>query len=805
MRRLARNRRYFLGVTACLALGLGANATMFAVSDQLFFRPPAAVQDPGQLSRIYFRERVPVVGEITTDLASFPTFTDLRTGARSFEGVAAYHVTMVSEGRGNQATRLRVALVSSDYFHLLGVGASRGQVLTKLEGPLEGGQVAVISDALWRGRFGASQNALGQTLAIADRLYTVVGVAARNFTGIDLEPVSAWLPLDVAATDLIATGFVSQRGSRALSIVARQKTGVSRKQAEDDASIAYRSGRQGFPGADSSARLIMAPLSRQLGPRPRAEAKVAFWLAGVSVAVLIIAGVNCTNLMLLSTMRRRTEFAIRTALGATRSHLARLVLVETILITTLSAGAAAILGIAGGALLRRVMELDEVPLGLSALARLCVFVLAAGTVVGLLTSAPLIWSMQREDLSSPLRTGYRAGLARPGLVRGLLLVGQTTLTIVLLIGAGLFVKSLRNVRAMDLGFDAGSVLTVNVDFAGITARTRSMPDADLLYERLVSAVLGVPGVRSAAVATSIPFQYTSGASVAIPGADNRSLPREPALLSIASEAYQQTIGLRIVDGRWFARADYRSPAVVAVVNESMAKAYWPNQSAIGRCVVVAEPQCRTVVGVVADARQTRIQPEHRSQVYLTGVADPRLSARYPRTLVIRSLTPRAIVPTVRRAVMAIDPALSYVTILPLQDLVDAKSRQWTLGATAFGLFGVLALVLAALGIYSTMSNLVSERAHEIGVRVALGATGAQVVRAVMGRGLAQAIAGIVFGLVLVRTVGTQFVDLLFGASPKDVDVLVLAALVVGAASLAACFGPAQRAFRWDPAAILRGD
>jgi predicted permease len=803
LRALSRAKRYAFLAVACIALGLGANATMFGVADTLFFRPPAVVRDAGHVVRIYFEFNAPGAGQITSDLASYPLYAAFRDETKSFESVAAYQATTVSEGHGEHAEKLRAALVSASYFHLLGVSSATGRLWSPAESALGATPVAVISDGLWRRRFGRGTTAIGQSLRIAEREYTVVGVMPRGFTGVDLEPVDVWVPVEVAANDLIFGNYLSRRGAMAIALLGRLRPGVGRAEADADATIVHRNFMRTLHETDSTDHAVTSPLLRELGPKETEQAKVSVWLFGVAIAVLLIAGVNCTNLMLLRALRRRRELAVRISLGASPAHIARLLLLEGILLALVGAMAAIALALAGNRVLGTLLLQGDVTANFVDLPRLVVFTVVVAVTAGAMISLLPIWAVVRGDFTSDLRSGARAGNAVRSPARTALMVGQIALTTILLIGAGLFAKSLGNVRAADLGFDREGVLAVNIDFPGMSARPSAMPAAEALYPRMIATVSAIPGVSSVAVTTSVPFQYISSVAVSIPGRDQKSLPDASAGFTVASEGYLRTIGLRLKAGRWFEAQDYGTGGATVVVNETMAHSFWPNESAIGQCLVAGPPACRTVIGVVGDTRRTALREKPKAQVYISDVNDSATSARLPRTVLVRSAHPRAVASTVRRAIQESDPSLPFVTVRTLAELVEPQLRPWELGTTVFVLFGALALVLSAVGLYGTMSYAVSERTHEIGVRIALGARGVDVLRLLVGRGLLLTAAGILAGMGVALWGAPRIAAVLFGTDARDTGVFVIAAVTLAAAAAIACYSPARRATKVDPIGALK--
>jgi putative ABC transport system permease protein len=304
--------------------------------------------------------------------------------------------------------------------------------------------------------------------------------------------------------------------------------------------------------------------------------------------------------------------------------------------------------------------------------------------------------------------------------------------------------------------------------------------------------------------SSVPFQYLSLAPISIPGRDPGSLPKQLPTLILASEHYAEAIGLRLVSGHWFTAPDYDAGAASAVINESLAKMYWPEEPALGQCLHVGpEPECRTIVGIVADTRQTRLQEERRPQLYLSVISDPKVSARLPRTLVVRSSRGLGIAKAVKLAMEAANSNLPFVQMQSLESIIAPKVRPWLLGSTVFFLFGGLALVLAAFGLYGSVSYAVAERTHEFGIRTALGARGADVALLVLRQVLVVALGGIAIGGGAALLLGPRVVSLLFDLSARDPSVFSIAAITLVATTVVACYAPVRRAVGTDPIRALR--
>src|SRR6185437_6163682 len=473
---------------------------------------------------------------------------------------------------------------------------------------------------------------------------------------------------------------------------------------------AFRVFMEWNPHSNHADRALVAPLLKNLGPAEGVDAKVSVWLAYLSLAVVLIAVVNCAMLLLLRVSRRRGELAVRRALGASGSAIARLLLLETAFTMAIATAAGAGVAMIATAALHGLLLPANVSPAAESLPRMAAYAFGVALVGGILVSLPAMRLATRLDVTAHLRDGARAGKASGLRLRRGFLVAQVALTTVLLVGAALFVSSLHNVLALDLGFRGQNVLLANIGFQGMGVRPGSVGASAALFDAVERSARSVPGV-------------------------------------VASAGYGDAIGLRPLAGRWFSRSDYGAVNAVgttAVINQTLARALWPGESAIGKCIVPGDPPCRRIVGVVADTRQSDILETPRGQLYLTAV-DSETDRRMLRTLVVKTDGRRGLALALQRAVQSVSAALPYVTVQPLDNLVAPKRRAWEVGATVLTVFGALALVLASLGLYATLSSSVSERSHEIGVRMALGARDRQIATAVLGRTLVVVFAGLVCG------------------------------------------------------------
>ncbi len=813
LRQLGRSPLFAAGVVLTLALGIGANAIVFGVVDRLLLRPPEGIAHPDEVRRIYTRERGAFgeTGEITNDYTGYPLVTALREHVPAFREVAGFvGARPATLGRGAEAEQVQLSLVTGDFFDVLGARAAMGRLIDPADDLLpRGNPVAVVSDAFWRTRMGGTTDAVGREIVVNHTPLTVVGVGRRGFTGVDLEAVDVWAPVSTFAAGEMSDDWATNAGSFWIRAVGRLADGATAAQAEAQGTVALRRAVASWdqPWRDSLATIVTGSVIAARSPSGLpAEARVSLWLVGVSGIVLLVACANVANLLLARATRRRREIAVRLALGVGRARLVRQLLTETFLLALVSAVAALAVARWGGALLRSVLLPDVAWSGSPVDAR----VLAFAGVVTLLTAllAGLVPAVQasRPDLAHALKAGARdGGSGRSRLGRGLL-VAQTALSVVLLVGAGLFVDSVQRLGRLDVGIDLPRVLLAETNLAQAGVEPARVKELWKEGARRVAALRGVE--RAALAGRSVPMRGGWGVAIALPGRDSTpSLPKGGPYFAVVEPGYLATIGARIVQGRALTDADERSPDRVAIVNEHVAQSYWPGHSAVGECVMLGdENECTTVVGVVQDVMLFQMVGEKRGMVYLPmGDASFRRAAPSALLVRLRDGAPPSTTGAVQRELQRLVPEMSYVSVRSFEELVAPEMRPWRLGATMFTVFGALTLLIAAVGLYSVLAYSVSQRGHEIGVRMALGARRADVVGLVVRDGLAVAVAGLLVGLALALAGGRYVESLLYATSPRDPAVLGTATVLLLVVALVASFLPARRASRVDPARALRED
>src|SRR2546429_545326 len=461
LRTFARTPALIAAAVVCLALGIGANATIFGVVDTLLFRPPPHVQDPERVVRLYFRRHYPAFGTNTSSITGYPLYTLIRQSARSFDALAAFTYSQnASLGRGVDARRVHLVLASASYFPLLGVRPALGRFYSADEDRLGGPSVVVLGSRFWRAAFHGASAILGRQLQLGRSSYTVVGVAPERFTGVNLENVEAWVPLAASTPELMGPGSLN-RGSYFLQIIGRLGPG-GREPAEREATLAFRA-EEVYAGVDSNAVALLGPVQHARGPEMSQNARVSLWLTAVSVIVLLVACANVANLLLARALQRQREIAVRLALGAARLRLARQLVTESVLLALAGGCAALLVSLWAGPMIRAFL-LPDIPAVAAAVdARVLLFTGGVALLTGFLAGCVPALQVGRADLTPALKAGAREGRYRPSRLRSGLLVGQVALTVTLIVGAGLFARSLRNVEGQDFGFDPAHTLLATMD------------------------------------------------------------------------------------------------------------------------------------------------------------------------------------------------------------------------------------------------------------------------------------------------------------------------------------------------------
>ena len=598
---------------------------------------------------------------------------------------------------------------------------------------------------------------------------------------------------------------------------AHRRPGVSVEATTADLTSAYHRSwnleREGarsasYPTASAAnARMIVTPVHTARGPDAGADSKVAKWVLGVTVIVLLIACANVANLLLARAAARRREMALRLALGVSTRRLLQQLLTESILLAALGGVAGLMLAQWGGRALGALFLPGAESLSAAQDGRMLLFGAVVTLVVALLTGlAPAVTAL-RHDVSGSLKAGVREGTYRRSRTRTALLLFQGALSVVLLVGAGLFVRSLNNVRAMRLGYDVEPVVAIEGRIRGVQL---TAAEEDALGERLLSTAMSTPGVHSATFAASVPFSGNEGRGFpSFPGADTARIRRGLRyMLQAGTPQYFETVGTRILRGRGISPDDRANTPPVIIVNQAMAERLWPGEDPLGKQLRLGEDRnpMMTVVGVAENMRGRSIDGDAENWYYLPWLQYRAIFGGDVASVLIR-VNGRAedYVSVLRRRLMQEMPGSPYVRAEAMRALVAPTQRSWEFGATMFVAFGALALGLAAIGLYSVIAYAVAQRTHELGVRMALGASVRDVMRIVVGQGVTFAVAGIVIGSLIALLAGRWVEPLLFAQKARDPLVFAVVAGVLLLAALAATLGPAWRAVRVDPTLALRSD
>jgi predicted permease len=804
---------FAFAVITILALGLGANAVMFEVVDRLLLSPPTHVVDPEDVRLLYLQRTDRGSGQVTTGRTlTYPDFQDFRRVA-GFVEVAAYTRDRMTFGRGQGAREVEGEAASASLFPLLGVRPALGRFFTPEEDAPGVDGVAVLSWAFWETQYGKDPAVLGRTVDVGDGRYTVVGVAPEGFTGAALSHVDLWLPLERAQE--IATGGTQWRDNRNwwwVHTVARIAPGASAESAQAEATAAHRAGRQDLVAEgrySKDATILAAPILAARGPDPSAESRVARWLAAVSAIVLLIACFNVANLLLARAARARREVAVRVALGVSRTRLLAELLTESLVLALLGGGAALLVARVGGRALNRVLLPDVAFTGTGPGIRLIAFLGIATLLTGVLAGVVPALHAGRADVASVLKSGAPGSARGRSRTRVFLLVAQAALSVVLLVGAGLFVRSLDRARGLDLGWDPSRVAVVELEWNEALPAT----DRTALYEEALERVRRLPGVRAAGFTYTVFFQSSVGiGSPRVPGID--SIPRPSSggpYANKVSAGYFEALGLEIVEGRTLEPPDDAATAPpVAVVSRSMARGIWPGGDAVGSCMYldedVEQAPCTMVVGVVEDHRRQELVEAEPHWLYYLNQSQPAFQGPPQGIMAGTADDARRVVRSIRAELGGLATSrVRFVSVRSLQDHVDPQLRSWRLGASMFSVFGVLALVVAAWGLYSVLAFEVALLRRDLGIRAALGAGRARLVGSVLRRALALVGLGTLLGLAAAAA-GAGFVEpLLFQEPARDPAVyLSVAAVLLVTAALAGSL-PAWRATRVDPREALQAE
>jgi len=807
LRTLAASPGFVAAAVLSLALGIGANTAIFTLTDAVFLNP-LPVQEASRVIEVYTVDHLTkTTGNLGRTGTSWANFVDVRDQNQVFTGTAAFTFAGVSiTGRGEPKPE-NAELVTANYFDVLGVKPFLGRAFLPEE-DRKPTPVAILSYSLWQNQFGGDPKIINQTVELNSIVYTIAGVAPSGFKGTFSvrSPDIFWLPISMHTQALsgLNESLFQNRRFRSMNIFGRLKRGVDERQALANLQTIASQLEREYPKDNLGRTFEGSSLSEAaLGGIRDQAIRVTAALSVVVGLVLLIACVNLANLLLARSAKRAREIGIRSALGAGRGRLIRQLLTES-LVLALAGGAGGLLaGWLGSRLLWsfRPVGLEVNSISLHMDLRVFAFTAAAALLTGLLFGLLPAIQASAPDLNSILKSGGRGGTESWGgyRLRGLLVVSEIALAMVALMGAGLFIRSMRQAEKFDPGFETRNLFLVRFDLA---ARHYSQERGREFLRRVLDQARNTPGVAAAAIASSSPvFQGFLGTTFP----EGQEDPSKAGGILIAynpiSPEYFETVRIPLHQGRVFNSFDRDGTRPVAVVSESMARLFWPGQNAIGRRFrSTAESTYREVVGVVGDVASIGSGVPPLPIAYLPFEQ----SYQSTVTLVARTTAdPSRAMQPVMANVQRLDPDLALVGALTMPDMISRGLWAPRTGAALFGVFGLLGLGLAALGIYGVMAYMVTQRTNEIGIRMALGARPGHVVRLVVGQGARLALAGIVCGIAAGLALSRLISGLLFGIGAQDPATFCIVAVTLGAVALLAAWLPAMVAARIDPVLALR--
>ena len=801
LRMLRRSPGFSALAILCLMLGIGANAAVFSWIEGILFRPYPAVTHQEQLLALAGTAR----GESGHTAISWPDFADLQRNCTLFDAFFVSKIMGTTLSIGDRAEVTTGSIVSANYFDAIGVhpilgrGFEPGEDVGRNAHP-----VTVISYQLWKGRFKGDPQIIGKTQRLNNVVHTIVGVMPEGFYGTFVGwAMQFWVPASMEETFEAGGYKLEDRGARWIEAYVRLKPGVTRQQARLEISAVAKRLEADYPDTNRGRGIQLWPLWQTPFNNAGTLLPTLEIMLAVVVFVLLIACANVGNLLLVKSFARRHEMTVRLAIGAGRGRLVKQLFTEGLILSAFGAAGGLLVAhwcrhalvllfpARGGVAMHLPGEIDWRVLALSA--GVC---LITTLVLGLVPA----FQTGKIDLAGALKSdsvGVVGGGGRAW-VRSGLVVMQVSLSFVLLVGAGLLLQSLQRIRTTSPGFSTHGVLdtAVNLVSAGYDA-----PRAQTFQDELLGRVKALPGVESAVFARMTPLSYGSYSSTAIAVDGYQPPPEEQPIVEYneVGPDYFTTLGIPLVTGRQFTRADDEKAALVAVVNETMAAKYWRSRNPIGERVQV-KGRWMQVVGVAKDSKYQSVRETPKPFFYVPLRQNfSRGAGLYIRT----PLNPETMATVLAREVHALDGNLALFEVITLQEQVDRSTSPQMVAVTLVGILGGLALLLAAIGLYGVMSYAVSQSTRELGLRMALGAGASNLLRLVLSRGLGLTLGGVVLGAVVALGLTRLLGSLLYEVSPRDPLAFGSAFVVMTIAALAACFLPAWRATRTDPARALR--
>ncbi|HKG79009.1 MAG TPA: ABC transporter permease [Pyrinomonadaceae bacterium] len=790
LRVMRRNKSVTAIVLLTLMVGIGANTAIFSIVYGVLLKP-LPYQNSEQLVRVFDHWRNSTEpGDNEADVAP-ANFFDWQSQAQSFSGIAAFVTGGAGLASASAPEKVNAAIVTPEFFNIMAVKPTYGRVLGQDD--LKAPNVIVLGYDLWQRQFGGNPSTVGQTAKLDGEMYTIVGIAPPGFSY--PEKTQVWAPL------LINTNPTVSRDGHFLKTIARMKPGVSVPQAASEMNTIAARLEQQYQATNKDLGANVVSLHEHAVGKVKKALVILLMAVGF---VLLIACANIANLLLARAYSRQKEVSVRIALGASRKRLVRQLLTES-LVLAFTGGILGLIFASMAVSFLVSVTVSDIPLaeqvGLSPQVLIFTFVVCVltGTLFGLIPAM----QTTKVDLNETLKEGGGKGVSESGgsRVRGALVVFEVALTLVLLIGAGLMIKSFASLLNTDLGFQTQNVLTFETDLPN--QNYPDIPKVASFYDSLVTRLKALPGVQAVGGVTMLPL-----------GGENRiftfriegqpvvdAAQRPVANYRVAMPEYFSALSIPLESGRMFTDADKQGSAPVLIINERMAKRHFPQGNAIGQRIYVRnDPNSREIVGVVKSVRHFGLDQEPQPEMYVPYWQS---SSRYMRMVVRTNVAPRTLVNAVQRQVWDLDRELPVGKINSMDELVSKSASQQRSNMVLLTLFAAVALVLAAIGIYGVVSYSVTQRTHEIGIRMALGASRKDIFKLIITRGMTLTAIGIILGIAGAYGLTRAIRSLLFGVGTLDVAIFVMVPVVFAIIALFACFFPARKASRVDPLVALR--
>ena len=822
LRMLAKNPIFTLVAVITLSLGIGANTALFSVVDAVLLR-----QLPyPEANRLVFLWSTMHSQGVPTAGSAWPDYEAWRDQNNVFEGLAGfYNGNFNLSSQGSAPEFIQGAYITPNLFQVLKVSPSSGRLFASDEEQFGKHRVVLLSHGLWQRRFGGERDIVGRDIKLGAENFTVVGVMPQGLPFFDnLPEVELWAPISFEPDDNMAT-----RNNHFITLVGRLKPGVTREQAQSDVSgIATRLEQEFTDNKGVGASIV--PMQEQLVGDSR---KGLLVLLGAVGFVLLVACVNVANLLLARASARSKELAIRASLGASRARIMRQVIIECLPLGLIAGVLGTLLAVWGIDLLSTLLP-ATLPRGneIAVNSRVLLFTFALALLTILIFGLLPATQAAKADVRGSLNEGGRSGMGsrRQGRLRRLLVITEVALALVLLAGSGLMLRSFIKLRQVDVGFTAQNVLTMRVPLpvakypVPLTASDPREPAGLAFHDQLLSRLRNLPGVQAATSATILPLGAGDGWGkfMSIEGRPETSLERVPLVrFALISPDYFRTFGITVRGGRPFGVEDQGNSQPVAIINETLARRFFPSENPIGKTIWMGAPENllsaeaqlpenrpsrRTIVGVVGDVKGGSLNQPSSAQVYVPLTQHRREGWSNSLLLAVQSsVPPETLTSAIKDQIRGLDPDQPVSSVRTLDDLLGRTLSEARFSLMLFSLFAVLGLVLAAIGIYGVMATTVSQRTHEMGLRMALGAQKRDVLRLIIGHGMISVFIGVGVGLAFAFGLTRLMSSLLFEVSPTDPATLVVITLLLAVVALLACYLPARRAARVDPMVALRNE